>query len=57
VRFKIKDWVRSVPVNHKGSFNGQIIDKIGNEFVVRDAEKRKWLRTADELRILEKEPA
>lgn len=55
MRFKIKDWVRSVPVKYKGSFNGQIVDKIGNEWVVRDAEKRKWLRTTDELRILEKE--
>jgi hypothetical protein len=57
VRFKIGDWVRSLPFRNKGSFVGQIVDTIGRDYVVRDAEKRKWLRTAEELRIAEKEPA
>ncbi|MCK1543326.1 hypothetical protein IVB12_15530 [Bradyrhizobium sp. 179] len=55
MKFKIGDWVRSVPVNYKGSFNGQIVDTINGDYVVRDAEKRRWLRSADELRLLEKE--
>jgi hypothetical protein len=55
MKLKIGDWVRSVPIKYKGEFNGQIVDRIGNEWIVRDAQKRKWLRTTEELRILEKE--
>lgn len=57
MKFKIKDWVRSERVRSKGSFVGQIIDTINGQYVVRDAERQRWLRTEDELTIAEKEPA
>lgn len=57
MRFKIGDWVRSLPFRNKGAFVGQIVDTIGRDYVIRDAEKRKWLRTAEELRPAVKEPA
>jgi hypothetical protein len=57
MRFKIGDWVRSLPFRNKGSFVGQIVDTIGHDYIVRDAERRKWLRTDAELRPAVKEPA
>jgi hypothetical protein len=50
VRFEIGDWVESDPVNRKGKFVGQIVDTINGDYVVRDAERRKWLRKFRELK-------
>lgn len=46
---KVGDWVRSVRVGRKGEFTGQIVDVLKGAYVVRDAEKRKWLRESHEL--------
>ena len=48
--FKRKDWVRS---KGKIPFVGQITDVLpGGEYVIRDAERKKWLRKEDELEPL-----
>jgi hypothetical protein len=46
---KVGDWVRSVRVGRKEEFNGEIVEILSGLFVVRDAEKRRWLREASEL--------
>jgi hypothetical protein len=46
---KVGDWVRSVRVCRKDEFTGQIVDTLKGAYVVRDAEKRRWLREASEL--------
>lgn len=49
-KFSKGDWVQSTRVKHQGAFTGQIIDVWpGGEYVVRDAERRRWLRKEDEL--------
>jgi hypothetical protein len=57
MKFKLKDWVASAPVKRKGKFVGQVIDIIDGDYVVRDAERRKWLRTEAELSVASKEAA
>jgi hypothetical protein len=57
VKFKVKDWVRSVRRGSKGSFIGQIVDTIDGEYIVRDTERRRWLRKASELQPAKKEAA
>ncbi|WFU52253.1 hypothetical protein QA639_21330 [Bradyrhizobium pachyrhizi] len=49
-KFEKDDWVRSVRVGSKGSFVGQIKDVLdGGEYVVRDDDRKRWLRKEDEL--------
>jgi hypothetical protein len=55
VTFKVGDWVRSARVGSKGSFVGQIVDRLDGDFILRDIERRKWLRKADELSIAKPE--
>jgi len=55
VTFKVGDWVRSARVGSKGSFVGQIVDRLDGDFILRDIERRKWLRKADELSKVEPE--
>jgi hypothetical protein len=50
VRFEIGDWVESEAVNHKGKFVGQVVDIMNAQYVIRDAERRKWLRQSRELK-------
>lgn len=47
--FEIGDWARSKKVGSKKSFVGQITEKLGDDFILRDAERRRWLRTHAEL--------
>lgn len=49
VTFKVGDWVRSKKVGAHPPFVGQIKEKLGDDFVLRDDERRRWLRTAAEL--------
>lgn len=46
-KFKKGDWVRG----SKGSFVGKIIEIWGDEYVIRDAEKLRWLRKPAELSL------
>jgi hypothetical protein len=55
VTFKVGDWVRSARVGSKGPFVGQIVDRLDGDFILRDIERRKWLRKADELSIAKPE--
>jgi hypothetical protein len=49
-KFRKGDWVKSVRrKSRKGSFVGQIIDTIDGDYIVRDAQNLKWLRTETEL--------
>jgi hypothetical protein len=57
MKFKDKDWVRSTRVGSKGSFIGQIIDISKGEYIVRDAERRRWLRKEGELELAHKKDA
>ena len=51
--FKRKEWVRSKRLGSKASFVGQVTDVLpGGEYVIRDAERKKWLRKEDELEPL-----
>ena len=50
-KFKKGDWVTSVRRGSKGSFVGEIIDICGDEYVIRDAEKLRWLRKPAELSL------
>lgn len=45
----IGTWVRSVTVGKAPAFVGEIIDRIDGEYIVRDAERRRWLRLECEL--------
>jgi hypothetical protein len=55
VTFKIGDWVRSARVGSKGPFVAQIVEKSGADFIIKDIERRRWLRTCEELSHVEKE--
>jgi hypothetical protein len=62
MKFKHKDWVRSARVGSKGSFVGQIVGttKQGDqplEYIVRDADRVKWLRKEAELELASKKEA
>lgn len=48
-KFSKGDWVESTRVKQKGKFVGQVIDQIDGDYVIRDAERRKWLRKEEEL--------
>lgn len=49
MKFKKGDWVHSKRRGSKGSFIGQVVDISEGEYVIRDNERLKWLRTEDEL--------
>lgn len=54
MKYQIGQWVRSARVGSKGSFVGKIVSSKKyvvheGEYIVEDAEKRKWLRHQDEL--------
>lgn len=51
-KFEIKEWVRSKRVGSARAFNGQIVDMMHSEYVVRDENKVKWLRAEAELEKL-----
>lgn len=57
LKFKKGDWVRSVRRGSKGAFIGEIIDTSEGEYVVRDVERRRWLRTEAELSPAHKKEA
>jgi hypothetical protein len=48
-KFRKGDWVKSARRGPRGSFVGRIVDTIDGEYIVRDAERRRWLRTESEL--------
>ena len=49
MRYEVGEWVKSVRVNGKASFVGQIIALVGEDYILRDHERRKWLRRNSEL--------
>lgn len=49
MKFRKGDWVESARVKHKGKFVGQVIDTIDGEYIIRDAERAKWLRKEEDL--------
>jgi hypothetical protein len=57
MKFKDKDWVRSVRYREKGSFVGQIVGMSRGEYIVRDGDRVKWLRTEDQLTLVEEKDA
>lgn len=48
-QYEIGTWVRSIPVGIRAGFVGEIVDILNDSYVIRDAEKRRWLRTTGEL--------
>jgi hypothetical protein len=49
-KFAKGNWVQSARVGSKGSFVGEIREVLdGSEYVVRDTERRRWLRHESEL--------
>ena len=62
-QYEIGQWVRSIPVGKAPAFAGQIVEYICNRdsrsrdynkyYIVRDAEKRRFARTAGELEALQ----
>lgn len=56
-KFKEKDWVRSARYRSKGSFVGQIVGMSRGEYIVRDGDRVKWLRTEDQLTLVEEKDA
>jgi hypothetical protein len=58
MKFKKGDWVRSARVGSKGPFNAEIIDISQGEYILRDADRNRWLRKESEVSsILKKEAA
>jgi hypothetical protein len=57
MKFKVKQWVRSARYREKGSFVGQIIGTSKGEYIIRDADRVKWLRTEDQLELAEQKNA
>jgi hypothetical protein len=49
MKFKFKQWVKSARRGSKGSFVGQIVDTMDGDYIIRDTERRKWLRKECEL--------
>lgn len=50
MKFEKDDWVRSARVGAKGSFVGQVKEVLdGDEYVVRDDDRKRWLRKGSEL--------
>lgn len=49
MKFKKGDWVESARVGTKGKFVGEVIGTSEGEYIVRDADRVKWLRKEDEL--------
>jgi hypothetical protein len=51
-KFAKGNWVQSAPVGSKGAFVGEVCEVLGGrEYVVRDAERRRWLRHERELEL------
>lgn len=57
MKFKLKQWVRSARYKAKGSFVGQIVGFSQGEYIIRDADRVKWLRTEDQLTLAEEKDA
>lgn len=57
MKFKKGDWVRSARVGKKGTFNAEIIDISQGEYILRDADRNRWLRKESELSSLPKKEA
>lgn len=51
--FQIGQWVRSVPVGNAPAFNCEIIEIVKDCFIVRDASKKRFARTANEMEPLQ----
>lgn len=49
--------MRSARYREKGSFVGQIIGFSQGEYIIRDADRVKWLRTEDQLTLVEEKKA
>jgi hypothetical protein len=57
MKFKKGDWVRSARVGSKGPFNAEIIAISQGEYILRDADRNRWLRKESELSLLPKREA
>jgi hypothetical protein len=56
-KFKEKDWVRSARYREKAAFVGQIVGMSRGEYIIRDGDRVKWLRTEDQLTLAEEKDA
>ena len=49
MKFRKGEWVQSARFGSKGPFVGQIVDFSQGDYIVRDVERRRWLRKEGEL--------
>jgi tartrate dehydratase beta subunit/fumarate hydratase class I family protein len=49
---KIGDSLRSKPVGRKDWFVGEVVEIRGHAVVLRDAERRRWLREWSEVEVV-----
>jgi hypothetical protein len=57
MKFKKGDWVRSARVGSKSSFNAEVIEIWQGEYILRDADRNRWLRKESELSPAERKAA
>ena len=51
--FQIGQWVRSRPVGGIPTFNGEIIERHDDSYVIRDSMKRRFWRGPEQLEPLQ----
>jgi hypothetical protein len=49
MKFKKGDWVRSARVRSKGPFNAEVVEIWQGEYILRDADRNRWLRKESEV--------
>jgi hypothetical protein len=57
MKFKKGDWVRSARVGSKGPFNAEVVEIWQGEYILRDADRNRWLRKESELSPAERKAA
>lgn len=50
MRFEVGEWVESQRVNGRKPFVAQIIAECGEDYILRDSARRKWLRRPRDLK-------
>lgn len=48
-KFCIGQWVKSIAVGKAPAFNGEIVQREGTFYILRDSENRRFYRTYSEL--------
>ena len=57
MNFKKGDCVRSARVGSKGPFNAEVVEIWQREYILRDADRNRWLRKESELSLFPKKEA